>query len=83
MQLADDEDFGSHCLGLNHQTLKSIHLCRKLLSYDIMLPSTNQHSKYNVPIDNDWHQHQFQGKWRTWMWNVMEYPWTSQTARSF
>ena len=35
MQLADDEDFGSHCLG----------------------------------------------KWRTWVWNTMEYPWTSQVAQ--
>ena len=32
MQLADDEDFGSHCLGLDYQTLKSIHSCRLLLS---------------------------------------------------
>ena len=21
------------------------------------------------------------GKWRSWVWNTMEYPWTSNTAR--
>ena len=23
----------------------------------------------------------FFGKWRSWLWNTMEYPWTSKTAR--
>ena len=37
------------------------------------------HQKSSKLVNNyDCHS----GKWRTWMWNVMEYPWTSQTARS-
>ena len=61
MQLADDEDFGSHCLG------KSFII----LSYEIGQDCLKW-----------WWCHHCSGKWRTWMWNVMEYPWTSQTARS-